>query len=774
MAYFTLRPKPVDFNEIWDGLRTTLQKLLNLQPLDRRSWDDNFYDIYALCVAVPEPLSAQLYAKTKEFLEEHVAKLYQNICTGSEASDEYLLFEYYKHWKVYHEGTTYIHKLFIYLNKQFVRTKHQAEVEGPYCGYNQYLPQNEVMEIGPLALYIWRENAIKPIEDRLVRQLLNAIAADRRNVFYVPANIVHDVIMSFIQVDDVGLLRDSIDKPSYTKDVTYDTYRNMFEKKFLHETKVYYTLLSNSLINELSCSEYMEKVIECIDKENERSRRYLHEISYEVVTRLCREVMVSEHKDKLHSLCRELIRTEQRHDLHNMYSLLQPIQGLGVVVREFEAFVKQTGLDAVRNLQGDNVPQQFVDNVLQVYNKFYAMVAEVFADDGDFIGALDKALQAVVNHWEGQKPKASERLARYTDTLLRKSAKGLSEYEIDARLSQAIIIFRYIDEKDIFQKFYSKMLANRLITNASVSKDAEESMINKLKQACGFEFTSKLSRMFTDIGLSHDLTQKFIEETPKLKEQMQVLVLQAGAWPLSPTQSQENYEKDQVKTTFNIPSMLHPSIQQFEDFYHHSHNGRKLTWLFNLSSGMNFVEQIELKLLYLDKVCIVTMTVHQFAILSAFAVENKLDVSKIGDLSGLSGDLLYKNIRALVDAGILLAAEKESIHDNTEISLNMGLSTKRTRIKVMSPQIQRQVEKEVEHVNNTVMQDRKYHMECTIVRIMKTRKVMKHAALVNEVIEQTKERFIPDINFIKKNIEGLIEKLYLQRTDQADEYQYLA
>lgn len=44
-----------------------------------------------------------------------------------------------------------------------------------------------------------------------------------------------------------------------------------------------------------------------------------------------------------------------------------------------------------------------------------------------------------------------------------------------------------------------------------------------------------------------------------------------------------------------------------------------------------------------------------------------------------------------------------------------------------------EAEKEVEHVNITAQQDRKYYMECTIVRIMKTRKVLKHAALVNEV-----------------------------------------
>ena len=36
-------------------------------------------------------------------------------------------------------------------------------------------------------------------------------------------------------------------------------------------------------------------------------------------------------------------------------------------------------------------------------------------------------------------------------------------------------------------------------------------------------------------------------------------------------------------------------------------------------------------------------------------------------------------------------------------------------------------------VNTTVQQDRKYFMECAIVRIMKTRKVLKHNVLIQEV-----------------------------------------
>lgn len=58
-------------------------------------------------------------------------------------------------------------------------------------------------------------------------------------------------------------------------------------------------------------------------------------------------------------------------------------------------------------------------------------------------------------------------------------------------------IFKYLEDKDVFQKFYSKMLSRRLISAQSLSDEAEASMITKLKEAAGFEYTSKLQRMFT-------------------------------------------------------------------------------------------------------------------------------------------------------------------------------------------------------------------------------------------------------------------------------------
>ena len=45
-----------------------------------------------------------------------------------------------------------------------------------------------------------------------------------------------------------------------------------------------------------------------------------------------------------------------------------------------------------------------------------------------------------------------------------------------------MVVFKYIEDKDVFQKFYSKMLAKRLVQHMSASDDAEASMISKLKQ----------------------------------------------------------------------------------------------------------------------------------------------------------------------------------------------------------------------------------------------------------------------------------------------------
>lgn len=66
-------------------------------------------------------------------------------------------------------------------------------------------------------------------------------------------------------------------------------------------------------------------------------------------------------------------------------------------------------------------------------------------------------------------------------------------------------------------------------------------------------------------------------------------------------------------------------------------------------------------------------------------------------------------------------------------------------------------------------------MQAAIVRIMKSRKRLNQNTLIQEVIEITKLRFTPSVVMIKKAIEALIDKQYIERVPSTtDEYQYIA
>jgi hypothetical protein len=74
---------------------------------------------------------------------------------------------------------------------------------------------------------------------------------------------------------------------------------------------------------------------------------------------------------------------------------------------------------------------------------------------------------------------------------------SLAAAAADANASVQILLFKYLEDKDVFQTFCTTKLSKPLIHGVSASDEAEASMISKLKEACGFEYTNALQRMFT-------------------------------------------------------------------------------------------------------------------------------------------------------------------------------------------------------------------------------------------------------------------------------------
>ncbi|KAK9880642.1 hypothetical protein WA026_011881 [Henosepilachna vigintioctopunctata] len=654
----SLKPRKVDFGATWGSIRETITGVITLDHVPRSVWNDRFSDVYALCVAHPEPMADRLYAETKQYLIDHVAKLLNKV---QEEGETKLVKNYFTYWSQYSVGSQYLHSLYLYLNQQHIRTHKMSDAEIIYgssdCG-------GEQMEIGELALEVWQSGMISPLGQRLVKLLLEAIDADRaQRSLPVSIQAIKGTILSFVEVQ------------GYKKKAPLQLYQELFEEPFLNASGEHFKHDAARLLQEKDVSLYMEKVKVKIEEELFRARKFLHSSSLPKVSQRCEKHMVAEHLQFLYSECMNMVQGERRKDLSNMYDLLKSVQNaMQNLVETVLEHIKTQGLTAVGNLQGENVHINFVENLLTVYNKYKQLIQEVFKSDQNFMGALDKACNYVINHRpNGGKSacRSPELLAKYCDTLLKKSSKGITEYEVEEKLSQSITIFKYIDDKDVFQKFYSRMLAKRLIHQLTQSMDAEEAMINRLKQACGYEFTSKLHRMFTDMSVSADLNNKFQaflkDDSIELGINFGIYVLQAGAWPLGQA----------VVTPFALPQQLEKSVQ------------------------MDLTEE-------------------------------------------------------------------------TTLRLNMDYSNKRTKFRITAA-VQKESPQEVEQTLNSVEEDRKMYLQAAIVRIMKSRKVLKHNALIQEVFSQTKSTFAPSIQLIKKCIESLIDKQYIERTaHSSEEYSYVA
>uniref|UniRef100_A0A8C4E0N6 Cullin 2 n=1 Tax=Dicentrarchus labrax TaxID=13489 RepID=A0A8C4E0N6_DICLA len=724
----SLKPRVVDFDETWNKLLTTIKAVVMLDYVERATWNDRFSDIYALCVAYPEPLGERLYTETKVFLENHVRQLYKKVLE----SEEKVLVMYHRYWDEYSKGADYMDCLYRYLNTQFIKKNKLTEADLQY-GYGGVDMNEPLMEIGELALDMWRKLMIEPLQAVLIRMLLNEIKNDRCGE-NPNQKVIHGVINSFVHVEQ------------YKKKFPLKFYQEIFEGPFLTKTGEYYKQEASNLLQESNCSQYMEKVLGRLKDEEMRCRKYLHPSSYAKVIHECQQRMVADHLQFLHGECQSIIRQEKRDDMANMYTLLRAVaNGLPHMIQELQVHIHNEGIRGTSNLSQENMPTLFVESVLEVHSKFVQLINTVLNGDQHFMSALDK-------------------LAKYCDNLLKKSAKGMTENEVEDKLTSFITVFKYIDDKDIFQKFYARMLAKRLIHGLSLSMDSEEAMINKLKQACGYEFTSKLHRMYTDMSVSADLNNKFNnfiktqETVVDLGISFQIYVLQAGAWPLTHVPS----------STFAIPQELEKSVQMFELFYNQHFSGRKLTWLHYLCTG-------EVKMNYLSKPYVAMVTTYQMAVLLAFNNSQTVTYKELQDGTQMNEKELQKTIKSLLDVKMLNHdSQKEEIETESTFSLNMSFTSKRTKFKITTS-MQKDTPQEMEQTRSAVDEDRKMYLQAAIVRIMKARKVLRHNALIQEVINQSKARFNPSISMIKKCIEVLIDKQYIERSQtSADEYSYVA
>lgn len=322
----------------------------------------------------------------------------------------------------------------------------------------------------------------------------------------------------------------------------------------------------------------------------------------------------------------------------------------------------------------------------------------------------------------------AEPLSLRADLWLRTSDK-FTEDELTANFQLLTELFQHMVDKDLFRESYRCHMAKRLLTKRS-SFDLEKQMLLKLKLMAGYTFTAQLESMVHDMENQMNHPVDFMSAT-----------VLSGCWPALP------------QVEFTLPGAVQLSMHTFEEVYKGVNPGRKLRWNHTVGDaevrGTWGHKRYDFQVMPLQAALLVSMP-------STFTTES------IAASMSLDVNVAKRVLHSLSCGKIkvlLKTPENNTIKSDDDFLVNPKFSSKTIRMRIPMASLDG-----IAPSNVKVEVDRSHAIDACLVRIMKARKVMKHQDLVSDVLVQLLY-FKPDTKTIKKRIESLLEREYLERTD---------
>ncbi|KAK9136495.1 hypothetical protein Syun_015825 [Stephania yunnanensis] len=705
----------------WNILEHAIHEIYN-HNASGLSFEELYRNAYNM---VLHKFGEKLYSGLVTTMTMHLREISKSI---EDAQGGSFLEELNRKWADHNKALQMIRDILMYMDRTFIPSTHKTPVHA-------------------LGLNLWRDNIIHSsnIQTRLLNTLLDLVQEERTGEI-IDRWLVRNVIMMLM---DLGSA----------------VYQEDFEKHFLNVSANFYSVESQQFIECCDCGDYLKKAERRLNEEMERVSQYLDPSSEAKITNVVEKEMIANHMHRLvhmeNSGLVNMLVDDKYEDLGRMYSLFRRVpDGLSLIRDVMTSHIRDTGRQLVTDPEKARNPVDFVQRLLDEKDKHDKIISMAFNNDKTFQNALNSSFEYFIN----LNPRSPEFISLFVDEKLRKGLKGYSEEDVEVVLDKVMMLFRYLQEKDVFEKYYKQHLAKRLLSGKTVSDDAERSLIVKLKTECGYQFTSKLEGMFTDMKTSQDTMQGFhASQATNLGDgpTLVVQVLTTGSWPTQPSPA------------CNLPAEILGVCEKFRMYYLGTHTGRRLSWQTNMGTA-------DLKATFgKGQKHELNVSTYQMCILMLFNNADRLSYKEIEQATEIPASDLKRSLQslALIKGKNVLRKEPMSkdVGEDDAFFFNDKFTSKFIKLKINTVNAQKESEPEKQETRQRVEEDRKPQVEAAIVRIMKSRRVLDHNNIVAEVTKQLQSRFLPNPVVIKKRIESLIEREFLER-DKVDRklYRYLA
>jgi len=489
-----------------------------------------------------------------------------------------------------------------------------------------------------------------------------------------------------------------------------------------------------------------------------------------------------------------MLQEDKNEDMRRLYFLLQRVvDGLPTTAAHFQQYLSQSGAKIVNEQSKKGLKEAlayaipFVKSLMSFYEKYSNLVGTCFSGHTLFKTALDKAFREIMNLSSG-KFNIPRLLNFYIDSIIRGKEKDIStEDEIDDVLQRLVNLFSYLQDKDEFFEYFRKALCKRLLSKGKqYNENAEKSFLSKLKAQTGDAAIRKLQGMFTDVQdeTNNENRTKFETFNGGSKiggVEIEVQVLNESHWPISGTQ----------KFPLLLDTQLLNCQSKFQGFYDSSTEKRRLQWLYNYGTVTlaarftNSKTPIQLVLTPLQASILMcfnhsprlTFEELLLALWPTQSTSSRTMLTSSQNSSALNDMSLEEILRYAVQPLVYFkykVLQKEKDDDPKKENINKGdvfllrekIPAKKLPRKIqLPPGSAKQQEHEAKQDQELVMKQREFEIEAGMVRVMKARNRVDWNQLQVEVINILRDRFQPDGKMLKKRLESLIDRRFMERDE---------
>ncbi|KAG4301715.1 hypothetical protein PCANB_001784 [Pneumocystis canis] len=668
-----------------------------------------------------------LETRSRESITSLLSSVLENITSFAQTEGDIVKIIIEKGWEIWIEQISVIRSIFYYFDRIFL------------------LITPGLSSIWDTGVSLFREHFFMDlsINDLFFSDLFSIITTIRSST-------------NLVESPNILLLQSSIKMIN-----SLNLYGSLFEPKFIRTTEVYYSNQALKIIEKSSSDEYLTYIKKILNNEENFCKKFFLEQTKSKVIRVIETQMIENYSEHIVNMGFEkMIAKKNIKSLEDLYTLLKLVNKIELIKFHWAEYIKKTCKNLILN-PSDN--SNIISSLLKFHSTLNSIIFECFSSNESFTQILRECFEFFINNSINN---PAEMLAKHIDIMLRSGNKSFDEKSLEEEMDRTLELFRFIQGKDIFEAFYKRDLAKRLLLNKSANSDAEKNMLMKLKAECGSGFTQKLEGMFKDMDISKNFMASYKNSKFTQKNSsglnLYVNILSQAFWPSYPN------------IPINLPEEMANELNSFSSFYFSKESGKKLTWRHNLGHCIIKADfpkgKKELNVGLFQAIVIL--------LFNNVPDNETLSYNEIKKSTNLKDKELIRTLQSLAcgKSKVLLKTSRgKNINTSDLFLVNLSFSEKLFKIKINQIQL-KETARENKFIFENVQRDRTFEIQATIVRVMKAKKKCNHNELIQMTINILKQRGIISIEDVELAIEKLIEKEYIEREegDFHDIYNYLA